>query len=118
VFFYQLNGAYRALARDYDQDGDLDIAAISFFPDYLRTPEESFVYLQNDGQQNFTAYSFPQAVEGRWMVMDAGDLDGDGDLDLALGSFVEFKPDGDTTGLYNKWIENGPSIVLLENTFK
>ena len=118
VFFYPLNGAYKAVARDYDEDGDLDIAAISFFPDYRRSPRESFVYLQNDGQYNFTAYSFPQATDGRWMVMDVNDLDGDGDLDIALGSFVEFKPDGDTTGLYNRWLENGPSVVLLENTLR
>ena len=30
--FLPLNGAFRALARDYDADGDTDIAAISYFP--------------------------------------------------------------------------------------
>ena len=29
-----LNGAFKALARDYDQDGDTDIAAVSYFPNY------------------------------------------------------------------------------------
>lgn len=115
-WFYQLNGAYKAIPRDYDLDGDLDIAAIAFFPDYLHYPEESFVYLENNGNLNFTSYSFPQSSNGRWMVMDAGDIDADGDVDLALGSFVYFEPMGDTTGLGKTWITRGPSVVLLENT--
>lgn len=117
-WFYHLNGAYKALARDFDLDGDLDIAAISHFPDYVHSPEEGFVYLENTGDMNFTAYSFPQVTDGRWMVMDANDLDNDGDIDLALGSFVNFTPMGDTTGLYERWLEESPSVVLLENTVR
>jgi len=117
-WFYQLNGAYKAIPRDYDLDGDLDIAAISFFPDYVNYPEESFVYLENKGNLNFTSYSLPQSTNGRWIVMDAGDLDADGDIDLALGSFVYFEPMGDTTGLGKRWLTNGPSVIVLENTIK
>ena len=115
-YFYHLNGAYKAMPRDYDLDGDLDIAAISFFPDYASYPEESFVYLENKGELKFEDYSFPESTRGRWIVMDAEDMDGDGDIDLALGSFVYFLPLGDTTGLGQKWITSGPSIVVLENT--
>lgn len=118
AFFYPMNGAYKAIARDFDLDGDLDIAAISFFPDYVRYPEESFVYLVNKGNMKFDDYSFPQASKGRWMVMDAGDMDADGDVDLVLGSFVYFLPDGDTTGLGKKWLSTSPSVVVLENTIR
>ncbi|HSF54076.1 MAG TPA: VCBS repeat-containing protein, partial [Algoriphagus sp.] len=117
-WFYQLNGAYKAIPRDFDLDGDLDIAAISYFPDYINYPEESFVYLENKGNLKFTDYSFPQSTNGRWFVMDAGDLDGDGDIDLALGSFVFFEPMGDTTGLGKRWLNQGPSVVVLENTIR
>ncbi|MBC8769030.1 VCBS repeat-containing protein [Arenibacter sp. BSSL-BM3] len=117
-YFYQLNGAYKAIPTDYDLDGDVDIAAISFFPDYASSPEESFVYLENKGNLSFEDYSFPESTRGRWIVMDAEDMDGDGDIDLALGSFVYFLPLGDTTGLGQKWLANGPSIVVLENTTK
>ena len=116
AYFYQLNGAYKAMVRDFDLDGDPDIAAISFFPDYRSYPEESFVYLENKGHLQFDDYSFSQASRGRWVVMDAGDMDGDGDTDIALGSFVYFIPDGDTTGLGRKWLTDGPSVVVLENT--
>ncbi|RCR69683.1 FG-GAP repeat domain-containing protein [Larkinella punicea] len=118
AYFYQLNGAYKAMVRDFDRDGDLDMAAISFFPDYGRYPEESFVYLENKGKLKFDDYSFPEAPKGRWVVMDAGDMDADGDIDLVLGSFVYFIPQGDTTGLGKKWLTSGPSIVVLENTIR
>jgi hypothetical protein len=118
AYFYQMNGAYKAMARDYDMDGDLDIAAISFFPDYVRYPEESFIYLKNIGNLKFEDYSFPESVRGRWIVMDAKDMDADGDIDLALGSFVYFIPNGDTTGLGKKWLSTSPSIIVLENTIR
>jgi hypothetical protein len=38
--------------------------------------------------------------------MDAGDMDADGDIDLVLGSFVYFLPQGDTTGLGKKWLHH------------
>lgn len=118
AYFYQMNGAYKAMARDYDLDGDLDIASISFFPDYIRYPEESFIYLRNIGNMTFEDYSFPEASKGRWMVMDAGDMDGDNDIDLVLGSFVYFLPAGDTTGLGKKWLSTSPSVIVLENTIR
>ena len=118
IYFYQLNGAYKALPRDYDLDGDLDIAAISFFPDYYSYPEESFIYLENKGNFEFIEYSFPESINGRWMVMDAGDMDSDGDIDLALGSHVFIQPKGDTTGLSRRWAMIGPSVIVLENTIQ
>lgn len=117
-YFYPLNGAYKTLANDYDLDGDLDIAAISHFPDYRDRPEESFVYLENKGDLTFEDFTFPQSSKGRWMVMDAGDIDSDGDIDIALGSFVFFLAKGDTTGLSKKWLSDSPSVILLENTIK
>ena len=118
AYFYQMNGAYKAMVRDYDLDGDLDIAAISFFPDYPRYPEESFIYLRNTGNLTFEDHSFPESSNGRWIAMDAGDMDADGDIDLALGSFVYFLPDGDTTGLGKKWLSTSPSVIVLENTLR
>jgi hypothetical protein len=104
------------MARDFDLDGDLDIAANSFFPDYRSYPEESFIYLVNNGNFEFIDYSFPESTNGRWIVMDAKDMDVDGDIGLAIGSFVYFLPDGDTTGLGNRWLKTDPSIAILENT--
>lgn len=114
--FFPLNGAYAAMPGDYDLDGDIDIAAISFFPDYQNQPEESFVYLENDGLFNFTASTLDDPVLGRWIVMDAADYDKDGDLDIALGSLAfEVIPNN---GLVDKWIKGGIPCIVLENTLK
>jgi hypothetical protein len=50
--------------------------------------------------------------------MDAGDLDGDQDLDLMLGSNIGFSPQHDTTGLFQRWVDDSPSFVFLENTIR
>ena len=120
AFFYPLPGAYHAIPADFDQDGDVDIAAISFFPDYQRAPEESFVYLENQGNKEnpfqFKGYTFPEVNQGRWMVMDAGDMDQDGDVDLILGSLsFEVVP---ANGMLEQWVKNGVPYVILKNTVK
>ena len=110
-YFYHMNGCYKALARDYDNDGDLDIAAISFFADYGSNKEEGFMYLKNEGNLTFKPYSLPESRAGRWLTMDAGDLDGDGKIDLVLGNFsygpVMMKPKVD-------WVK-GASFLFLKN---
>ena len=87
-WFFPLNGAFKAVAADFDGGGDLDIAAISYFPDYDKSPEESFVFLENIGTKShleFKPHTFPDSARGRWLTMDVGDVDGDGDLDIVLG---------------------------------
>jgi hypothetical protein len=115
-WFYPLNGAYGVHAADFDGDGDLDIAAISYFPDYEKYPDESFVYLRNDGDGQIQPFVLREARQGRWLVMDAGDIDGDGDIDIVLGSF----PQGPRTtfipqDLWRDWETNRVSVMILEN---
>ncbi|MCO6488500.1 MAG: VCBS repeat-containing protein, partial [Phaeodactylibacter sp.] len=108
--------AYGAVARDFNQDGTLDIAAISFFPNFEKQPNESFFFLENDGRGNYKPHTFPQAGLGRWIVMDAGDIDQDGDEDIVLGSLAfEVIPDG---GEVERWVNNGIPFVVLRNQVK
>lgn len=115
-WFYALNGAYKAMAADFDGDGKLDLAAISFFPDYLANSSESFVCFENSGGLNFSPKSFPECTLGRWLMMDVADADGDGAPDIVLGSF----PEGPASvpippQLQQSWRTNGFSVLYLEN---
>jgi hypothetical protein len=113
-YFYHINGCFDAVARDFDLDGDVDIAAISFFADYQTRPEEGFVFLRNDGGWKFSASTVPEFGIGRWISMSAEDLDGDGDQDIVLGNLSigpsNFKPKAD-------W-RNGPAFLVLKNKIK
>ena len=117
AYFFPMNGAYKAIARDFDSDGDLDIAAISFYPDLRSNSKEGFVYLRNKGNLEFEAFSFPESIKGRWLTMDAGDLDGDGDLDLVLGAY-DAGPSYVPAMLQAKWNEEGPTFFILRNTLR
>lgn len=110
-YFYPMNGCFKATAHDFDKDGDMDIAAISFFADYKNNPDEGFVYLQNEGGLNYTPFTSPQLRQGRWLTMDAGDLDGDGYMDLVLGNF-SLKPA--LSKAQQDW-KKGPPFIILQN---
>jgi FG-GAP-like repeat len=112
-YFFPINGCYKAMARDFDGDGDLDIATIAYFADFVKQPEESFVYLENDGNFIFKPYSFPQAVNGRWLTMDVGDLDEDGREDIILGN-LSLAPS--FLSVHADW-KKGPSFLVLKNKF-
>jgi len=114
-----MRGAYRAIARDFDGDGDLDIAAASFFADYETAPQEGFIYFENTGPAggggwDFKARTLRQGATGRWISLEAGDLDGDGDDDLVLGSLIEM-PTPVPDKLQGLWREKGPSVLILRN---
>ncbi len=119
AFFYPLYGATRLLARDFDQDGDYDFGLISSFPDYEKHPELSFVYLENIDSNNFqfSTQTLENPNASRWFLMDAADIDGDGDEDLLLSAFTYvFTPVPEE--LSEQWSQGNVDLLVLENKLK
>lgn len=117
AFFLPLNGVYQAEAVDFDQDGDLDIAAVSFHPDFNNHPQESFVFYENDGQNNFSAHTISQFADSRWMRFATGDVDADGDVDILL-SAMNIKTPEIAQRVADKWAAKETAILLLKNEKK
>jgi hypothetical protein len=116
TFFYHINGVSKAMAADFDGDGDLDIATIAFFADFKHHPTEGFVLLKQIAVNQFEAHEVPVNQYGRWIAMEVADVDGDGDQDIVLGNFAVF---GDRLinqkGFKPDWDMHEP-IIMLQNT--
>jgi hypothetical protein len=86
--------------------------------DYRRDPKGGFLLLQQDGPMEFTASGLPLA-EGRWLTMDAGDWDRDGDEDIVLGAHNQgphqerYPP-----AITKHWRDRPVPLLLLRNTTK
>ena len=111
-YFYPINGCTKAVAADFDKDGDLDIATIAFFADFKNNPAEKFLYFEQDKKMHFISHAPPIEKNGRWICMDVADYDHDGDLDIILGNFAsgfiilkDYRPNWDYTTPY----------IILEN---
>ncbi|MEP2688666.1 FG-GAP repeat domain-containing protein [Maribacter dokdonensis] len=115
-YFHPLNGATRVIANDFDQDGDIDFALLATFPDFDNHPDYNFIYLEN---KESTSYTFSQehltnTKLGRWFLMDAEDIDDDGDVDIVL-SALSFSFTPAPEHLEEAWKESYTDLLILKN---
>jgi hypothetical protein len=111
-WFYNMHGASQAIARDFDLDGDLDIAAISFFPDFKKHAEQGFIYFENNGTE-YVPQITAMAATGRWLNLEAADIDQDGDVDILLGALNFYN--GVPSELAQRWKDKNISIIVMRN---
>jgi hypothetical protein len=116
TWFYPINGCTKAIATDFDKDGDIDIATIAFFADMKNNPAEEFIYFDQYNPMQFKPHDVPVSKYGRWMAMDVSDLNKDGKPDIILGNYASgflFQPNFSPS-----WDEHQPYIVLENNIKK
>jgi hypothetical protein len=114
-YFYPVNGCSKAIATDFDGDGDIDIATIAFFADLKNKPTEGFVYFEQDKAMDFKPHAIPVSNYGRWMSMDTIN-NPKGRPDIVLGNYamgLSIYP-----GLKPFWNMHLPLIILRNHNKK
>ncbi len=116
-------------SADYDNDGDLDIAVLGYYVVYNVGAEDRLILMRNDSLAGTSTWKFTylnvplQTLTAGASDMAWGDADGDGDLDLAVGTdghTVIYKNDGGTlvltdTDLPGYWEDNSQAYFNLRS---
>ena len=116
-FEFVLHGAYGASVADYDRDGRLDLAVFSAFPDF-ESRQPSFYILKGGVDWNFQIGSLQESSQSRWICMDSGDIDGDGDEDIVMGAYLPGPSSVPSDFLGEARQAQGTLLILQNQTVK
>ena len=100
-----LTGAYCATHGDFDGDGDIDLAACTMTWDYEK-PRNTIVWYEQKTPGQFVPHPLDYS-KGQHAVIEAGDFDRDGDIDLVVGNFDVRETD--QSEWFSIWWNDGPA---------
>jgi hypothetical protein len=98
-------GATNVRAADFDNDGDIDLVAVSAFNIWSDPQSMSFIFLENDGNMNFTRREIARQPT-HLLVCEPGDFNNDGLMDVVTGGMHTYPPYDDMSRI-TIWMNNG-----------
>ena len=98
-------GATNVRAADIDNDGDIDLFAVSAFNIWDSPESYSFIWLENDGNMNFIKREITRNPT-HLLVCEPGDFNNDGLVDVVTGGMHTYPP-FDRMSRITLWTNNG-----------
>lgn len=98
-------GATNVRAADIDNDNDFDLFAVSAFNIWDLEESLSFIWLENDGNMNFTVHEITRDPS-HLLTCEPGDFNNDGLIDVITGGMHTYPP-FDRLGRITLWTNNG-----------
>lgn len=115
--FLPIHGCYGSAPVDFDGDGDIDILTIAYFADFKSSPPEALLFWEALPDGTYDPHAISGSLDGRWLVLDVADADGDGDVDVILGN-VSNGPGVVPSSLTEQWQSGTVQAILLRNQTK
>jgi len=100
-----LVGAYSLRPADVDQDGDLDLFAVSAFNLWENLDAQSFIWLENVGNMEYIKRNITNDPT-HLIVLEPGDFNQDGLMDFVTGGMYPYPP-FDRLSRVSLWINDG-----------
>ncbi|MEL6925633.1 MAG: VCBS repeat-containing protein, partial [Bacteroidota bacterium] len=114
-YFYPIYGATKVQSIDVEADGNFEFVVAAYFPQ--GDAKSAILLFRKAGdtpQLSYNISKFNSADRGRWMTMEKGDVDQDGDTDLILGSFT-MGPTPMPGTIVKDWNDASVDVLILRN---
>lgn len=98
-------GATNVRSADIDNDGDLDLFAVSAFNIWSDPESKSIIWLENDGNMQFTQREISKSPT-HLLCCEPGDFNKDGLMDVVTGGMHTYPP-YNRMGRITLWLNNG-----------
>jgi hypothetical protein len=98
-------GTTNVRSADIDNDGDLDLFAVSAFNIWERPESDSFIWLENQGNMHFIKHEISKKPT-HLLTCEPGDFNNDGLVDVITGGMHTYPP-YDNMGRITLWLNNG-----------